>query len=79
MAGIVTRQYTKGVEECAFLSVMTGGELKRVKCPRPHFPPLSLEVCVKCRWHVSIQIPPEDQAYVVCHLEGEWHNAPLVP
>ena len=49
MAGIVTRQYTKGVEECAFLSVMTGGELKRVKCPRPHFPPLSLEVCVKCR------------------------------
>jgi hypothetical protein len=57
------------------------GELKKVKCPRKYIPPLSLEVCKKCRWHVSIQIPVSDTeaAYVCCHLEGEWYNAPLVP
>ena len=55
------------------------GLLDRVKCPRPNFPPVPLEVCKKCRWHVSIQIPPEDPAYVVCHFESEWYNALLVP
>lgn len=56
------------------------GLLNRVKCPRPNFPPVPLEACKKCRWYVSIQIPADDRAaYVVCHLEGEWYNAPLVP
>lgn len=57
------------------------GELKKVKCPRPYFPPVPFDVCKKCRWHVSIQIPvaEDNPPYVVCHLEGEWHNAPLVP
>lgn len=56
------------------------GELKRVKCPRPHFPPVPLEVCRKCRWFVSIQIPMDERpAYVVCHLENDWHNAECVP
>lgn len=57
-----------------------GAELKRVKCPRKFMPALSLDVCKKCRWHVSIQIPgSDDPPYVVCHLEGEWYNAPLLP
>ena len=55
------------------------GPLNRVKCPRPHFPPVPLDVCKKCRWHTSIQIPPVDPAYIVCHLEGEWYNAGLLP
>lgn len=55
------------------------GPLNRVKCPRPLFPPVPLDVCRKCRWFVSIQIPPKDPAYIVCHLEGEWHNAECVP
>jgi len=57
-----------------------GQELKQVKCPRKFIPPLSLDVCKKCRWHVSIQIPVEEEKppYVVCHLEGEWYNAPFV-
>jgi hypothetical protein len=56
------------------------GPLNRVKCPRPFFPPISLDVCKKCRWHVSLQIPVTDQgAYICCHLEGEWYNAELVP
>jgi hypothetical protein len=53
-------------------------ELKRVKCPRKFIPPLSLDACKGCRWHVSIQIPPENPPYVVCHLEGEWYNAPFL-
>ena len=52
-------------------------ELTKVKCPREYFPPLPLDVCTRCRWHVSIQIPPKDPAYVVCHLGGEWYNAQL--
>jgi hypothetical protein len=56
------------------------GPLNRVKCSRPYFPPVSLSVCRKCRWHVSIQIPANDKPpYVVCHLEGEWYNAGCVP
>jgi len=55
------------------------GQLNRVKCPRPNFPPLSLDVGIQCWWHVSIQIPPKDPSYVVCHLEGEWYNALMVP
>jgi len=55
------------------------GQLNRVKCPRPYFPPVPLDVCRKCPWFVSIQIPPNDPAYVVCRLEGEWRNAELVP
>jgi len=56
------------------------GELNRVKCPREHFPPVPLDACKKCRWHVSIQIPANDKpAYVVCYLMGEWYNAELVP
>ncbi len=54
------------------------GELTHVKCPREHFPPVPFDICKKCRWHVSIQIPPKDPIYVVCHLEGEWYNAPFV-
>jgi hypothetical protein len=56
-----------------------GAELKRVKCPRKFIPPLPLDICRKCRWHVSIQIPPKDTPYIVCHLEGEWYNAECVP
>ena len=57
-----------------------GQELKKVKCPRKFIPPLSLDVCKKCRWHVSIQIPVNDAPpYVVCHLEGEWYNAGFLP
>jgi hypothetical protein len=56
------------------------GPLNRVKCKRPLFPPVPLSVCRKCPWFVSIQIPTDDKsAYVVCHLEGEWYNAELVP
>ena len=54
-------------------------ELKRAKCPREPFSPVPLSVCKKCRWHVSIQIPVKDPPYVVCHLGGEWYNAPLLP
>ncbi len=55
-------------------------QLTHVKCPREHFPPVPLDVCKKCRWHVSIQVPRKDPVYVVCHLEGEWYNAAgLVP
>ena len=58
-----------------------GAELKKVKCPRKFIPPLSLDVCKMCRWHVSIQIPVDEDnpPYVVCHLEGEWYNAVLLP
>lgn len=52
-------------------------ELTHVKCPREYFPALSLRVCISCKWHTSIQLPPKDPPYVVCHLEGEWYNAAL--
>lgn len=56
------------------------GALNHVKCPREYVPPVPLEICKKCRWHVSIQIPVDDRsAYVVCHLENDWHNAELMP
>ena len=58
-----------------------GMELKKVKCPREYVPPVPLEACKECRWHVSIQIPQaeDEPPYVVCHLDNDWHNAPLLP
>jgi len=46
-----------------------GQELKRVKCPRPCFPPVPLSVCQKCTWHWRINVPEDGKPCVKCGFE----------
>lgn len=57
-----------------------GAELKRVKCPRPLFPPVPLTVCKTCRWHHQVCIPTleDDPPFVVCGFDGILHDAECV-